>query len=1688
MPRSFFPTRVLLSGIIALTIGAFGFPSKAATLTVLHAFGAVDPNTGASPDGQNPAAPLCPAADGNLYGVAPGGPNNNGVIFMVTPAGVFTTLYTFPDAGTTGAALSGLAQGLDANFYGMTTLGIFKMTTAGTADSTTVTMLYTSSGLTGSYFFGSTAKLTPGGLGVFYGTAEGGGKDNKGVVFQMMTDGTPAGTAVTTLHDFGELDDQFNNDGADPTTTMILGSDGNLYGTTSPVGPYNSTVFRITTGGDLRTLYVFPQGEDGGSGASSLVEGTPGVYYGADESGGTDGFGTIFDVTSAGAYTRLYSFVGENINSQDYDTNLAGLNPGPELVLLNGVFYGFGTIGGTNGTGTIFSATSSGQAALAYTFPGSSANNEGTAPTSLVAAPDGMLYGTAGYGGANGTGTIFQFNPNSGPPPLPPIASFSANGPATAGAPITFSVTTGPGLTARIQATTTPGDEGSWTDLADGNSGHMTESPPNSSFYTLTTTSYPLASGVYFRAVVSKSGYADQISSPLGPYSLQANITFSATGPFGPGGPISFSATMVSGWSVRVQSSLTPEIEGSWTDLGGPNYGYMNEGPVGQYTLTSSDYPNASGVAFRAIASKSGYADLISTPLTGYNLSQAVLSISLKLTTSSDPANGAVAHIGDNLVYTYTIINSGSITASNLQVVAPLTTYLPSDNSGIPQTFTGNDVTSISSGGQIRAWTSGLAVVWSMGDLDANSQASVTYTIHLSSNVRADQQLGSGTDYNVASATGLSATGASSGAPAVSTDVRGPIVLTATAKTPSVAPGGLLTYSFTLSNLSATAVAHPVAVIDAPDSTRFAASYLVGNRNTTAVALVHHTGAISAAQEFYENGDKSQVVILLPALAAHPNRNGLDAVTFTVTFQAQWADPAVVPTISTVDYLGAFVQNAKFAAFDALWRTAKKTTAAAPGQTDFTAYLTDSSQVMAETENDSGVVKVSVSGSLDNEPALNLVKTLNSSSNIVTDDDGNLINYVRPGDEITYTLWAGNTGRSEADDVFIQDVMPDSSYLVGAKLLPATPNAQHNPSPQKSAATFKFATDPDGHHLHFTGLHLNPDDFLVVQYTVRIFDNGANQPAPAPGTYLNPAVAVDSSGLPEPASIGTSSSPDTTVGFYISGPLVALSAAQFAQPKVQMLGSSAVSADAGATAATLGALYKKTPNALPLVSAKNPSNYIAGVQRYYVHYENTGQPITGATLEVPLPAHTVFYRASWVSLPASDELPGTFTRPPAKASITAPAALETGDVEFHLPPLSVFEQGNVMVEVIATSDAIQSSGSIVGGSSDATITIHDATVPNAAVRKLDATSLQTHLSTSHFGAIAMNDSQLPHSAVPLITAACVVSNYVAAGETYQETVLVANTGDVDAHAIVNFTIPQGAEYVAEDAGQSYVLPPTSDSAGGVIVANLASGDGVVFDNDTAPLKAHTAAALTVTLRATGGVGSYISGNNAVVLVDNLGKVTPMPQTTAIVAAGTQDATGTATTLANGALFELANDGQDLVLINLGNGNIVAGGGGNIVAGGGGNIIAAGGGNVVAQGPAASLAIGQSTAAALWNNKDKIVAAGGGNIVAAGGGNIVAAGGGNIVAAGGGNIVAAGGGNIVAGGGGNIVAGGGGNIVAGGGGNVVAAGNGHYVVVDGANIVAGGGGNLKASVPGSAASLRTSLGNLINAGASKLQSQ
>ena len=200
--------------------------------------------------------------DGNLYGTTfNGGANGNGTIFDISTSGNFATLYTFSSlTKVNGNTSNGDGKNPNGNVAFDSGGDLFGTAQTGGANNTgTVYELSASGQFTSLYSFSSVSSLENGngalpysGLiaasdGNFYGTTEYGGSNGKGVVYKI----TPGGVE-TTLHTFSGDAGNGNSDGSNPNSTLTIGNDGDLYGTTNKGGSSDhGALFKIYTGAVL---------------------------------------------------------------------------------------------------------------------------------------------------------------------------------------------------------------------------------------------------------------------------------------------------------------------------------------------------------------------------------------------------------------------------------------------------------------------------------------------------------------------------------------------------------------------------------------------------------------------------------------------------------------------------------------------------------------------------------------------------------------------------------------------------------------------------------------------------------------------------------------------------------------------------------------------------------------------------------------------------------------------------------------------------------------------------------------------------------------------------------------------------------------------------------------------------------------------------------------------------------------------------------------------------------------------------------------------------------------------------------------------------------------------------------------------------------------------------------------------
>ena len=325
------------------------------------------------------------------------------ISLLPAAAQTFTTLHSF--TGREGAnPYAGLVQGPDGNLYGTTTDG-------GAFGGGNVVQITPFGEVRSIYDFCAQSNcadgqypvstLVVGPDGELYGTTQNGGTYNWGSIFKVSTQG-----ALTTLHSFDI------SDGVSPYGALLLASNGNLYGTANAAGACTTenagcgTVFVVSPSGKFKTLHNFclqtgcPDGEFPVGG---LVEASDGYLYGTTNAGGNSicpggGCGTVYRITPGGKFTSLHRF-----------DNADGAYPPPSLVeLRKGVFYGTTAGGGADGDGTVFSITADGSVTTLHSFNGV----DGFSPFVLAAGSDGNVYGTTLGGGTAEAGTIFKLTPD----------------------------------------------------------------------------------------------------------------------------------------------------------------------------------------------------------------------------------------------------------------------------------------------------------------------------------------------------------------------------------------------------------------------------------------------------------------------------------------------------------------------------------------------------------------------------------------------------------------------------------------------------------------------------------------------------------------------------------------------------------------------------------------------------------------------------------------------------------------------------------------------------------------------------------------------------------------------------------------------------------------------------------------------------------------------------------------------------------------------------------------------------------------------------------------------------------------------------------------------------------------------------------------------------------------------------
>jgi uncharacterized repeat protein (TIGR03803 family) len=263
--------------------------------------------------------------------------------------------------------------------------------------------------------------------GNVYGVTLYGGLANSGTLFELIPNATKTAYTYKRLHSFCSRPNC--TDGSYPYTSLIIDSQGNLYGTTASGGTTGvGVVFEMVVGATpvFNTLHTFCATATCGDGWNPMSGLT---YQGASSGTPYDGtsplYGTVFGGTAHG-YGAVYQLAFD-AGTAKWKFKIAhdfcavagcpdGSSPQSDLTMdAVGNIYGATGAGGSTGHGTIFKLSQAGgvwKETVLRNICFRTNCTDGSAPiTPMIIDADGKLIGTMYSGGAHAGGAIFKLDP-----------------------------------------------------------------------------------------------------------------------------------------------------------------------------------------------------------------------------------------------------------------------------------------------------------------------------------------------------------------------------------------------------------------------------------------------------------------------------------------------------------------------------------------------------------------------------------------------------------------------------------------------------------------------------------------------------------------------------------------------------------------------------------------------------------------------------------------------------------------------------------------------------------------------------------------------------------------------------------------------------------------------------------------------------------------------------------------------------------------------------------------------------------------------------------------------------------------------------------------------------------------------------------------------------------------------------
>ncbi len=314
-------------------------------------------------DGANPVANVVFGPDGTLYGTTIAGGEGYGTVFNLRPPASVckavlcpwteTVLYRFTGGSDGGFGFgSSFADALifdqAGNIYGTAPLGgahhngvVFKLTRSGGSWTESVLWSFTGKSDGGSPESG----LIFDSAGNLYGTAQVGGTDNLGVVYELLPSGS--GWTQQTLYSFSMEDG-----GGFPLGGVTMDAQGNLYGTTGGGFGQGGEAYELTLSGGNWTISKRQVFTDQSGPFDTPTLDAHGNLYGTIGSAGRFGAGEVFKLMPSGngwTYIDVYEFTGATNNG---DAPIGGV-----ILDSSGNLYGTTSSGGQGQEGIVWEIT-----------------------------------------------------------------------------------------------------------------------------------------------------------------------------------------------------------------------------------------------------------------------------------------------------------------------------------------------------------------------------------------------------------------------------------------------------------------------------------------------------------------------------------------------------------------------------------------------------------------------------------------------------------------------------------------------------------------------------------------------------------------------------------------------------------------------------------------------------------------------------------------------------------------------------------------------------------------------------------------------------------------------------------------------------------------------------------------------------------------------------------------------------------------------------------------------------------------------------------------------------------------------------------------------------------------------------------------------------------------------------------